>query len=183
MLIFLSAEKTFKKIRYTRKQNVRRYTRETRRSTHQLMPRKQKEGETHENYHSVFNRLAARCNLGTLERRTLRDVFIVKKKRTRKYRLGYVELQKRRMDSTVSFFSTNGEIGKLRIKYSSGAGGVAASKDGTCKRYPRGLSTTLPMGEREVCIEKLQEATRIDSVKLRSEWVHRKKSIKQLISS
>ena len=45
--------------------------------TYQLLSRKQRDGETLEEFHSVLSGLAARCSLGTLERRVLRDVFIV----------------------------------------------------------------------------------------------------------
>ena len=45
--------------------------------TFQLLFRKQREGETLETFHSVLSGLAARCNLGTLERRILRDSYIV----------------------------------------------------------------------------------------------------------
>ena len=45
--------------------------------TYQLLSRKQREGETLEEFHSVLSGLAARCALGALERRILRDVFIV----------------------------------------------------------------------------------------------------------
>ena len=45
--------------------------------TYQLLSRKQREGKTLEEFHSVLSGLAARCALGALERRILRDVFIV----------------------------------------------------------------------------------------------------------
>ena len=45
--------------------------------TYQLLSRKRWEGESLEQFHSVLSRLAARCSLGTLERRILRDVFMV----------------------------------------------------------------------------------------------------------
>ena len=45
--------------------------------TNQLISRKQREGETLEEFHSVLSGLAARRDLGALERRVLRDVFIV----------------------------------------------------------------------------------------------------------
>ena len=45
--------------------------------TYQLLSRKQRDGETLEEFHSVLSGLAARCSLGALERRALRDVFIV----------------------------------------------------------------------------------------------------------
>ena len=45
--------------------------------TFQLISRKQREGDTLETFHSVLSGLAARCALGALERRILRDVFIV----------------------------------------------------------------------------------------------------------
>ena len=45
--------------------------------TFQLLSRRQREGETLETFHSILSGLAARCDLGTLERRILRDVFIV----------------------------------------------------------------------------------------------------------
>ena len=45
--------------------------------THQLLSRRQREGESLEQFHSVLKGLAAICSLGTLERRILRDVFIV----------------------------------------------------------------------------------------------------------
>ena len=44
----------------------------------QLLSRKQRIGESLEQFHSVLSGLAARCAFGTLESRTLRDVFIVK---------------------------------------------------------------------------------------------------------
>ena len=44
---------------------------------YQLLSRKQREGETFEEFHSVLSGIAARCLLGALERRVLRDVFIV----------------------------------------------------------------------------------------------------------
>ena len=45
--------------------------------TYQLLSRKQRDGETLEEFHSVLSGPAARCALGALERRVLRDVFIV----------------------------------------------------------------------------------------------------------
>ena len=45
--------------------------------TFQLLARKQKIGESLEQFHSVLSGLAARCNFGALETRILRDVFIV----------------------------------------------------------------------------------------------------------
>ena len=45
--------------------------------TYQLLSRKQRDGETLEEFHSVLSGLVARCSLGALERRLLRDVFIV----------------------------------------------------------------------------------------------------------
>ena len=45
--------------------------------TYQLLSRKQRDGETLEVFHSVLSGLAARCFLGALKRRVLRDVFIV----------------------------------------------------------------------------------------------------------
>ena len=45
--------------------------------TVQLLARKQQIGKSLEQFHSVFNGLAARCNFGTLETRILRDVFNV----------------------------------------------------------------------------------------------------------
>ena len=45
--------------------------------TYQLLSRKQREGETLEEIHSVLSKLAARCALGALEQRILRYLFIV----------------------------------------------------------------------------------------------------------
>ena len=45
--------------------------------TYQLLSQKQRDGETLEEFHSVLCGLAARCALGALERRVLRDVLIV----------------------------------------------------------------------------------------------------------
>ena len=44
--------------------------------TYQLLSRKQRDGETLEMFHSVLSGLAASCELGTLERRILQDLFI-----------------------------------------------------------------------------------------------------------
>ena len=46
--------------------------------TFQLLSRTQFINESLEQFHSVLNGLAARCNFGALENRILRDVFIVK---------------------------------------------------------------------------------------------------------
>ena len=45
--------------------------------TFQLLARKQQNGESLEQSHSVLSGLTARCNIGALETRILRDVFIV----------------------------------------------------------------------------------------------------------
>ena len=45
--------------------------------TFQLLARKQQIGESLEQFHSVLSGLTARCNIGALETRILRDVFIV----------------------------------------------------------------------------------------------------------
>ena len=44
---------------------------------YQFLLRRKREEETLEQFHSVLNGLAAKCNLGTLERRILLEVFIV----------------------------------------------------------------------------------------------------------
>ena len=43
----------------------------------EILSRKQRDGESFEMFHSVLSDLATQCNLGTLERRILRDIFIV----------------------------------------------------------------------------------------------------------
>ena len=58
-------------------ENVFRKERNETFETYQLLSRKQRDGETLEEFHSVLIGLAARCSLGALERRVLRDVFIV----------------------------------------------------------------------------------------------------------
>ena len=58
-------------------ENVFRKERNETFETYQLLSRKQRDGETLEEFHSVLSGLAARCSLGALERRVLRDVFIV----------------------------------------------------------------------------------------------------------
>ena len=45
--------------------------------TYQLLSRKQRDGETLQEFHSVLSGIAARCVLGALKRRVFRDVFIV----------------------------------------------------------------------------------------------------------
>ena len=58
-------------------ENVFRKERNETFETYQLLSRKQRDGETLEEFQSVLSGLAARCSLGALERRVLRDVFIV----------------------------------------------------------------------------------------------------------
>ena len=105
------------------------------------------DGKAFEKFHSILSGLAARCNLETLQRRILRDVFIVnmsnEKAQTELCRSFKTPERVYRLALSYEQDTNTPRHTKVPVAASKGTDGGAPDKNVANERFPRWISTTL----------------------------------------